>query len=145
MARRDRHERQDHDREDAGSHAGRGRAPDHRGGQRRHLGGRRGDGTGALPVIAVELSSFQLHWSATVRPMAAVVLNLAGHHLDWHGDIESYARDKGRIYGPVPLPSATPMTLGRAGSPMPRPARRESSHSGLVPPVPGSCAWRATR
>ena len=52
------------------------------------------------PVLAVELSSFQLHWSATVAPMAAVVLNVAGHHLDWHGDIESYARDKGRIYAP---------------------------------------------
>jgi len=52
------------------------------------------------PVIAVELSSFQLHWSATVRPLAAVVLNVAGHHLDWHGDIESYASDKGRIYAP---------------------------------------------
>jgi UDP-N-acetylmuramoylalanine--D-glutamate ligase len=52
------------------------------------------------PVLAVELSSFQLHWSATVAPLAAVVLNIAGHHLDWHGDIESYARDKGRIYAP---------------------------------------------
>src|ERR1039457_5470013 len=52
------------------------------------------------PVLAVELSSFQLHWSATVAPMAAVVLNVAGHHLDWHGDIESYARDKGRISAP---------------------------------------------
>jgi UDP-N-acetylmuramoylalanine--D-glutamate ligase len=52
------------------------------------------------PVLAVELSSFQLHWSATVAPLAAVVLNVAGHHLDWHGDIESYARDKGRIYAP---------------------------------------------
>jgi UDP-N-acetylmuramoylalanine--D-glutamate ligase len=52
------------------------------------------------PVIAVELSSFQLHWSSTVRPMAAVILNVAGHHLDWHGDIESYAQDKGRIYAP---------------------------------------------
>jgi UDP-N-acetylmuramoylalanine--D-glutamate ligase len=50
------------------------------------------------PVIAVELSSFQLHWSSTVRPLAAAVLNVAAHHLDWHGDIESYARDKGRIY-----------------------------------------------
>src|ERR1039458_5458455 len=49
------------------------------------------------PVIAVELSSFQLHWSSTVRPLAAAVLNVAAHHLDWHGDIESYARDKGRI------------------------------------------------
>ncbi|HEX4660718.1 MAG TPA: UDP-N-acetylmuramoyl-L-alanine--D-glutamate ligase [Streptosporangiaceae bacterium] len=51
------------------------------------------------PVIAVELSSFQLHWSSSLRPFAAVVLNVAAHHLDWHGDIESYARAKGRIYG----------------------------------------------
>ena len=50
------------------------------------------------PVLAVELSSFQLHWSSTVRPLAAVVLNVAAHHLDWHGDIESYAADKARIY-----------------------------------------------
>jgi UDP-N-acetylmuramoylalanine--D-glutamate ligase len=33
-------------------------------------------------------------------PFAAVVLNVAGHHLDWHGDIDSYAADKGRIYAP---------------------------------------------
>jgi UDP-N-acetylmuramoylalanine--D-glutamate ligase len=52
------------------------------------------------PVLAVELSSFQLHWSSTVAPFAAVVLNVAGHHLDWHGDIDSYAADKGRIYAP---------------------------------------------
>ena len=47
------------------------------------------------PVIAVELSSFQLHWSATLRPLAAVVLNVAAHHLDWHGDIGSYAARQG--------------------------------------------------
>jgi UDP-N-acetylmuramoylalanine--D-glutamate ligase len=52
------------------------------------------------PVLAVELSSFQLHWSCSVRPFAAVVLNVAAHHLDWHGDIGSYARAKGRIYAP---------------------------------------------
>jgi len=52
------------------------------------------------PVIAVELSSFQLHWSLSVRPLAAVVLNVAAHHLDWHGDLESYARAKARIYAP---------------------------------------------
>lgn len=51
-------------------------------------------------VVAVELSSFQLHWSSTIRPDAAVVLNVAAHHLDWHGDIESYAADKARIYAP---------------------------------------------
>jgi UDP-N-acetylmuramoylalanine--D-glutamate ligase len=51
-------------------------------------------------VLAVELSSFQLHWSCSVRPFAAVVLNVAAHHLDWHGDIDSYAQAKGRIYAP---------------------------------------------
>jgi UDP-N-acetylmuramoylalanine--D-glutamate ligase len=51
-------------------------------------------------VLAVELSSFQLHWSSSVAPLAATVLNLAADHIDWHGDLESYARDKARIYAP---------------------------------------------
>ncbi|WP_435198148.1 UDP-N-acetylmuramoyl-L-alanine--D-glutamate ligase [Janibacter sp. GS2] len=49
-------------------------------------------------VIAVELSSFQLHWSHTLRPRAAVCLNIAPDHLDWHGSLEAYARDKGKVY-----------------------------------------------
>jgi UDP-N-acetylmuramoylalanine--D-glutamate ligase len=52
------------------------------------------------PVLAVELSSFQLYWSSTVAPLAAVVLNVAAHHLDWHDDIESYAAAKARIFAP---------------------------------------------
>jgi len=52
------------------------------------------------PVVAVELSSFQLYWSSTVRPLAAVVLNIAAHHLDWHDDIESYVAAKSRIFAP---------------------------------------------
>ena len=52
------------------------------------------------PVMAAELSSFQLYWSQSLRPLAAVVLNVAAHHLDWHGDIESYAQAKSRIYAP---------------------------------------------
>jgi len=51
-------------------------------------------------VLAVELSSFQLHWSTSLRPLAATVLNLAADHIDWHGDLESYARDKARIFAP---------------------------------------------
>ena len=51
-------------------------------------------------VVAVELSSFQLYWSTTIAPLAAVVLNLAAHHLDWHDDIESYAAAKARIFAP---------------------------------------------
>ncbi|MBX7548779.1 UDP-N-acetylmuramoyl-L-alanine--D-glutamate ligase [Streptomyces sp. NPDC004232] len=49
-------------------------------------------------VLAVELSSYQLHWSPSLRADSAVVLNLAPDHLDWHGSMEEYARDKGRIY-----------------------------------------------
>ncbi|MFC1406255.1 MULTISPECIES: UDP-N-acetylmuramoyl-L-alanine--D-glutamate ligase [Streptacidiphilus] len=49
-------------------------------------------------VLAVELSSYQLHWSSSLRPHSAVVLNIAADHLDWHGSMEAYAADKGRIY-----------------------------------------------
>ena len=51
-------------------------------------------------VVAVELSSFQLHWSSTIEPFAAVVLNVAPHHLDWHGTLEAYAADKAKIFAP---------------------------------------------
>ena len=45
-------------------------------------------------VIAVELSSFQLHWAPGIRPAAGVVLNLAEDHLDWHGSMEAYGAAK---------------------------------------------------
>ncbi|MEE1741065.1 UDP-N-acetylmuramoyl-L-alanine--D-glutamate ligase [Streptomyces sp. BE147] len=49
-------------------------------------------------VLAVELSSYQLHWAPSVRAHSAAVLNLAPDHLDWHGSMEAYTADKGRIY-----------------------------------------------
>ena len=54
-------------------------------------------------VLAVELSSYQLHWlstdtGASLRPLASAVLNLAPDHLDWHGSTEAYALAKGRVY-----------------------------------------------
>ena len=49
-------------------------------------------------VIAVELSSFQLHWSSELAPEAAVVLNVADDHLDWHGSLDAYAADKAAIW-----------------------------------------------
>ncbi|WP_405808871.1 UDP-N-acetylmuramoyl-L-alanine--D-glutamate ligase [Streptomyces sp. NBC_00210] len=51
-----------------------------------------------LDVLAVELSSYQLHWAPSLRAHSAVVLNLAPDHLDWHGSMQAYAADKGRIY-----------------------------------------------
>jgi len=49
-------------------------------------------------VLAIELSSFQLHWTSTMSPLASAVLNIAPDHLEWHGTIEDYAAAKGRIY-----------------------------------------------
>ena len=48
-------------------------------------------------LMAVELSSFQLHWAPSLRPEAGVVLNVAEDHLDWHGSMDAYARDKARV------------------------------------------------
>lgn len=49
-------------------------------------------------VLAVELSSYQLHWAPSLRAHSAAVLNIAPDHLDWHGSMEAYTADKGRIY-----------------------------------------------
>ncbi|WP_072688529.1 UDP-N-acetylmuramoyl-L-alanine--D-glutamate ligase [Rhodococcus marinonascens] len=47
-------------------------------------------------VLAVELSSFQLHWTQSVRPTAGVILNIAEDHLDWHGGMQAYIDAKSR-------------------------------------------------
>ena len=52
-------------------------------------------------VLALELSSFQLHWTYTMAARSAAVLNIAPDHLDWHGSLAAYAADKGRIYAGV--------------------------------------------
>jgi len=49
-------------------------------------------------ALAVELSSFQLHHTHSMAAHAAVVLNVAADHLDWHGSFEEYAAAKARIY-----------------------------------------------
>jgi UDP-N-acetylmuramoylalanine--D-glutamate ligase len=49
-------------------------------------------------VLAVELSSFQLHWARTLEPLAAAVLNIAPDHVDWHGSLQAYAADKAKVY-----------------------------------------------
>ena len=49
-------------------------------------------------VIAVELSSFQLHWTHSISPLASVCLNIAEDHVDWHGSFEAYLADKAKVY-----------------------------------------------
>jgi UDP-N-acetylmuramoylalanine--D-glutamate ligase len=59
--------------------------------------------SGGYEVIAVELSSQQLHWSRDLAPRAGALLNLADDHLDWHGSFDAYAEAKEAIWR-----SATP-------------------------------------
>ncbi len=53
-------------------------------------------------VFAVELSSFQLHWSASLSLHSAAVLNLHQDHLEWYADrpdpYAAYGADKARIF-----------------------------------------------
>ena len=50
------------------------------------------------PLVVAELSSFQLHFTHTMRADVGVVLNVADDHLDWHGDRATYAAAKARIW-----------------------------------------------
>jgi UDP-N-acetylmuramoylalanine--D-glutamate ligase len=52
----------------------------------------------AYDVLAVEVSSFQLHWTETVQFHSSAILNIAPDHLDWHGSVEAYAADKALIW-----------------------------------------------
>jgi len=52
-------------------------------------------------VLAVELSSFQLHYTHSMSAESAAVLNVAEDHLDWYSSLDDYAADKGRIYEQV--------------------------------------------
>ena len=56
-------------------------------------------------VFAVELSSFQLHYSPSLRMHSAAVLNLHDDHLEWYAHEDdaagAYAADKARIFHQV--------------------------------------------
>ena len=49
-------------------------------------------------VLAVELSSFQLHWQRSLAPFASACLNLAPDHVDWHGSMQEYGLAKAKVY-----------------------------------------------
>lgn len=53
---------------------------------------------GGYEVLAVELSSYQLHWQSSLHAHAAAVLNIAEDHLEWHGTMAAYVQDKAKIY-----------------------------------------------
>jgi UDP-N-acetylmuramoylalanine--D-glutamate ligase len=68
-------------------------------------------GGGPYDVLAVELSSQQLHFAPSIRPAAGALLNLAPDHLDWHGSFEDYAMAKSVIW-------FSPVAIGNADDPL---------------------------
>ena len=63
-------------------------------------------GTPALDLLAgapadidvLELSSFQLETTRSLRPAASVVLNVSEDHMDRYPDLGAYAKAKGQVY-----------------------------------------------
>jgi len=74
----------------------------------------------AYDVLAVELSSAQLHWSSSLRPLASAVLNLAPDHLDWHPTMADYVAAKARIW-------AGGIAIGNADDDLVRPMLNQAS------------------
>ncbi|WDI30392.1 UDP-N-acetylmuramoyl-L-alanine--D-glutamate ligase [Hyphococcus flavus] len=69
-----------------------------------YVGGNIGEAVLSLPAFAsdaiyvLELSSFQLDLTETLRLDAAVFLNLSPDHIERHGDVAGYLRSKKRIF-----------------------------------------------
>ena len=87
-------------------------------------------------VLAVELSSFQLHWSSTLAPQVGALLNLADDHLEWHGTFDAYAAAKFEIWrsaaGRRRRRDRQPRRSARRG----RAGRRSTGPPGRVHPRP---------
>ncbi len=49
-------------------------------------------------VLVAEVSSFQLALTSTFHPRTAVLLNITPDHIDWHGSVQAYAHDKGKVF-----------------------------------------------
>jgi UDP-N-acetylmuramoylalanine--D-glutamate ligase len=70
------------------------------------------DGRPSFDAVAVELSSFQLHWSSSIAPAGAAVLNVADDHVDWHGSFTAYRDAKARLL------RLAPVAVADAGDPV---------------------------
>lgn len=56
------------------------------------------DGDEPVDAYVLELSSFQLETTFSLRPAAATVLNVSADHMDRYASLAEYAAAKGRIY-----------------------------------------------
>jgi UDP-N-acetylmuramoylalanine--D-glutamate ligase len=85
---------------------------------------------GPLPDLYVlEISSFQLETTDSLRPVAAAVLNLTPDHLDRHGSLAAYAAAKARV-------------LAHAGVAVL--CRDDPGSSALAAQAPGKVRWFGT-
>lgn len=74
---------------------------------------------GDADVFVVECSSFRLNWLTSFRAEAAVWLNLAPDHQNWHASADAYAAAKARIWanrrtGDVAIGNADDPAVSRA-------------------------------
>lgn len=95
----------------------------------------------ALPQVWVlELSSFQLHTSFSLQADVATVLNITQDHLDWHGDLAAYCKDKARIFGTDTIrllnrDDALVMTMQKQSSPTQNSTEQKATTFGVTAPV----------
>lgn len=95
----------------------------------------------ALPQVWVlELSSFQLHTSFSLQADVATVLNITQDHLDWHGDLAAYCKDKARIFGTDTIQllnrdDAMVMTMQKPSSSAQIVAKQKTITFGVTAPV----------
>ncbi|MEX2625237.1 MAG: Mur ligase family protein, partial [Ilumatobacteraceae bacterium] len=68
-----------------------------------------------VDVFVVECTSFRLAWTETFRAEAAIWLNLAEDHLDWHRSMASYESAKARLFE---LQRADDVAIGFADDPV---------------------------
>ncbi|MCX6156529.1 MAG: UDP-N-acetylmuramoyl-L-alanine--D-glutamate ligase [Ignavibacteriae bacterium] len=48
-------------------------------------------------IVVLEVSSFQLEFTDTFRPMVSAILNITSDHIDWHGSLGLYAEAKYKV------------------------------------------------
>jgi UDP-N-acetylmuramoylalanine--D-glutamate ligase len=48
--------------------------------------------------LVIEVSSYQLHYCVNLAPFIGIWMNLTPDHLDWHGGLDPYIRDKQKLF-----------------------------------------------
>ena len=72
--------------------------------------------TGSAGVFVAEVSSFQLALTDTFHPRVAVLLNITPDHLDWHGDMTTYASDKAKVFARLDADDTAVIDVDDAGA-----------------------------